>query len=182
MKWTGVTLQSSKSMERNVPSDILKEKTGYPDHVNFSSKTIYAIQMLVDMATYETYGNVKIKDVSNRQGISTKYLEQIISVLAKAGYVKGERGPQGGYRLGISSGNLTIGMIVRSMEGDVSSAPTIDPSIECPWIPRCVEKGLWSRIDTVVNEILDNTTIEDLVNLAKKEGMMDVPDSPEYYI
>ena len=73
-------------------------------------------------------------------------------------------------------------MIVRSMEGDVSSAPTIDPSIECPRIARCVEKGLWSRIDTVVNEILDNTTIEDLVNLAKREGMMDAPDSPEYYI
>ena len=51
--------------------------------MNFSSKTIYAIQMLVDMAAYEAYGNVKIKDVSNRQGISTKYLEQIISVLAK---------------------------------------------------------------------------------------------------
>lgn len=166
----------------NVSSDILKEKTVYPSHVNFSSKTIYAIQMLVDMATYETYGNVKIKDVSNRQGISTKYLEQIISVLAKAGYVKGERGPQGGYRLGISSGKLTVGMIVRSIEGDVSSAPNIDPSIECPWIPRCVEKGLWSRIDTVVNEILDNTTIEDLVKLAKEEGMMDAPDSPEYYI
>lgn len=150
--------------------------------MNFSSKTIYAIQMLVDMAVYEAYGNVKIKDVSNRQGISTKYLEQIISVLAKAGYVKGERGPQGGYRLGMSSRNMTVGMIVRTIEGKVSSAPTYDASIECPWIPKCVEKGLWSRIDAAVNEIIDNTTIADLVDLAKKDGMMDILDAPEYYI
>ena len=82
----------------------------------------------------------------------------------------------------MSSRNMTVGMIVRTIEGEVSSAPTYDASIECPWIPKCVEKGLWSRIDAAVNEIIDNTTIADLVDLAKKDGMMDVLDAPEYYI
>ena len=66
--------------------------------VHFSTRTRFAIQMMVDLAAYGTDGNVKIKDMSRRQDISAKYLEQIMTVLNKAGLVKGERGPQGGYR------------------------------------------------------------------------------------
>ncbi len=151
--------------------------------VHFSTRTRFAIQMMVDLAAYGTDGNVKIKDMSRRQDISAKYLEQIMTVLNKAGLVKGERGPQGGYRLGISPDRITAGAVVRLMEG--SGNPSQSESggrAECPWISKCVDMGLWSIIDRSVDEILDGTTIADLVDLARKKGLIDAPDRPEYFI
>lgn len=97
--------------------------------MNFSSKSVYAIQLLVDMAVYGDYGNVKVRDISERQGVSAKYLEGIVSVLGKAGIVKGERGPQGGYRLGMSSRNITVGMVVRAIEGISHRLPSADRAV-----------------------------------------------------
>lgn len=151
--------------------------------VYFSTRTRFAIQMMVDLATYEADGNVKIKDISRRQDISVKYLEQIITVLNKAGLVKGERGPQGGYRLGMRADKITAGMIVRLMEGNGGTSGSAQESkAECPWIAQCVDMGLWSRIDKDVDAILDGTTIEDLIDLARREHLMDRLDGPEYFI
>ncbi len=149
--------------------------------MHISTRTRFAVQMMVDMAVYESDGNVKIKDMARRQNISVKYMEQIITVLSKAGYVKGERGPQGGYRLGMKAEDITAGEIVRLMEGtDDRDGP--DGEGECPWISRCVEMGLWSRVDAAIGEILDGTTILDLIDLARREGLLDRVDAPEYYI
>lgn len=137
--------------------------------------------MMVDLATYEADGNVKIKDISRRQDISVKYLEQIITALNKAGFVKGERGPQGGYRLGMRPDKITAGMIVRLMEGN-GSASAQEGRAECPWIAKCVDMGLWSKIDEAVDAILDGTTIADLIDLARREKLMDLLDGPEYFI
>lgn len=151
--------------------------------MHFSTRTRFAIQMMVDLAMYEKDGNVKIKDISRRQDISVKYLEQIITVLNKAGLVKGERGPQGGYRLGMRADRITTGQIVRLMEGSAGSAgDSIGSKAESPWIAKCVDLGLWRRIDESVDSILDGTTIEDLIDFAKREGLVDALDSPEYFI
>lgn len=148
--------------------------------VNFSSKSVYAIQLLVDMAVYGDYGNVKVRDISERQGVSAKYLEGIVSVLGKAGIVKGERGPQGGYRLGMSSRNITVGMVVRAIEGDFSSSPIGRQGGN--WVEICISKGLWDRIDVSVKGIIDSVTIEDLADIARRDGLLDVQTEPEYYI
>lgn len=137
--------------------------------------------MMVDLAANGTENNVKIKDISRRQDISAKYLEQIITVLNKGGLVKGERGPQGGYRLGMSADRITAGAVVRLMEGADQPAQ-VESNAECPWIAKCVDMGLWSIIDRSVDEILDSTTIEDLVELARRKGLIDALDRPEYFI
>lgn len=137
--------------------------------------------MMVDMSLYQVYGNVKIKDISKRQDISVKYLEQIITSLSKAGYVKGERGPQGGYRLGMDAKDITAGMIVRLMEGGTAPAPCIKGEA-CPRASECATTNLWRRISEAVDEILDSTTIEDLAEDAKRQNIVTILDSPEYYI
>ncbi len=149
--------------------------------MHISTRTRFAIQMMVDMTVYESDGNVKIKDMARRQNISVKYMEQIVTTLSKAGYVKGERGPQGGYRLGVKADEITAGEIVRLMEG-TDDKDASDGEGECPWISQCVEMGLWSRVNSAIDEILDGTTIMDLVDLARKEGLLDRVDAPEYYI
>ena len=73
--------------------------------------------MLVDLAAHHGQGNVKIKDISQRQEISLKYLEQIITILSKAGYVKGERGPQGGYSLSKDPKDITAADIIMLVIG-----------------------------------------------------------------
>ncbi len=134
--------------------------------------------MLVDMAVHESRGNVKIKDVSKRQGVSVKYLEQIVSILSGAGYVRGERGPQGGYRLGVPPENITAGMVVRLMEGTEGPAPCIrGPG--CERTADCVTKELWERVDRAVYEVLDSTTVADLAKKAIKNSILQIEDSSE---
>ena len=150
--------------------------------MHFSTRTRFAIQMMVVLSVYGSEDNVKIKDISKRQNISVKYLEQIVATLNKAGFVKGERGPQGGYRLGMRPDRITAGMIVRLMEGTQSEGDGETKGSSEPWAARCLDMGLWSRINESVDEILDGTTIADLVDLARSNGLVDSMDSPEYFI
>ncbi len=88
--------------------------------MKISTRGRYALRMMLDIATNDHGEPVRIKDIAARQDISVKYLEQIVSVLTKAGYVKSIRGPQGGYRLARLPKDYTVGMILRLTEGDLS--------------------------------------------------------------
>ena len=87
--------------------------------MKISTKGRYALRTMIDLAMNDTGENISIKAIAARQGISTKYLEQIISTLNKAGYVKSERGANGGYRLTKKPEEYTVGMILRLTEGDL---------------------------------------------------------------
>ena len=89
--------------------------------MKISTKGRYALRLMIDLAENSSGNPVSLKDVAKRQGISDKYLEQIISVLNKAGYVKSVRGPQGGYSLQRRPEEYTVGMILRLTEGDLAS-------------------------------------------------------------
>ena len=138
---------------------------------------------MLDIAANGTRGNIKIKDISRRQGISVKYLEQIITILNKGGYVKIERGPQGGYRLAAKPGEITAGMIFRLMEGDSSQAPyPEDEMSEAPYSAVCITTILWKRLSDAVDEVLDGTTLADMLKWVPGNRLTEVPDSPEYCI
>ena len=85
-----------------------------------STKGRYALRTMVDLAVHGDGEPVKIKDIANRQGISGKYLEQIISILSRAGYVRSIRGNQGGYYLSKPAAEYTVGMILRVTEGSLA--------------------------------------------------------------
>ena len=85
-----------------------------------STKGRYALRTMVDLAIHGDGEPVKIKDIANRQGISGKYLEQIISILSRAGYVRSIRGNQGGYYLAKPAAEYTVGMILRVTEGSLA--------------------------------------------------------------
>ena len=84
-----------------------------------STKGRYAIRFMLDLALHNTGEPVRIKDVATRQNISDKYLEQVVSILNKAGYVRSIRGPQGGYVLTRNPEDYTMGQILRLTEGDM---------------------------------------------------------------
>ena len=94
--------------------------------MRISTRGRYAVRLMLDLATNYTGKPIRLKDVAKRQEISDKYLEQIISILNKAGFVRSVRGPQGGYALQQTPDKYTIGMILRLTEGSLSPVECLD--------------------------------------------------------
>ena len=129
--------------------------------------------MMLDLALYENREPVRLKDIASRQGISLKYLEQIISVLQKAGYVKSIRGPQGGYHLMKEPKEYTVGMILRLIEGDLAPVACLEDEVnQCPRQSECVTLRIWKELNDAVKGVIDKYTLADLVEWSK-EGMID---------
>lgn len=132
--------------------------------MKISTKGRYALRLMLDLALNNTGEPVRIKDIASRQEISDKYLEQIISVLNKAGYVKSIRGPQGGYRLAREPEKYTAGMILRLTEGSLAPVPCLDDEINlCERQEACVTLRLWRMLDDAISGVVDKVTLADLV-------------------
>lgn len=136
-----------------------------------STKGRYALRLMLDLAMNGEEGNViRIKDIAERQQISDKYLEQIISVLNKAGYVRSVRGPQGGYALKKKPEEYTVGMILRLTEGSLAPVPCVeDEELFCEREKQCATVEVWKRLNDAVNNVLDNMTLADLVEIQKEK-------------
>lgn len=130
-----------------------------------STKGRYALRLMIDLAMNEDGNPIRIKDIAERQGISDKYLEQIISVLNKAGYVRSVRGPQGGYTLKKNPEDYTVGMILRLTEGSlVPVSCAEDEGMECERQSDCVTYLLWKKIGDAINGVVDTVTLKDLID------------------
>ncbi len=132
--------------------------------MKISTKGRYALRMMVDLAMNSTDDLVSIKELATRQGISEKYMEQIIAALKKAGYVKSLRGAQGGYRLAREPKEYTVGMILRSIEGDMAPVSCLEDSNNpCDMLDNCTTIRLWRMLDDAVKGVIDKVTIQDMV-------------------
>lgn len=133
--------------------------------MKISTKGRYALRLMLDLATNNTGEPVSLKDVARRQGISDKYLEQIISVLNKAGYVKSVRGAQGGYLLRRDPSEYTVGMILRLTEGSLAPVACVeDDEVVCDRMDACVTAIVWKKINEAINGVVDSITLQDLVD------------------
>jgi Rrf2 family protein len=129
-----------------------------------STKGRYAIRFMLDLATHNTGAPVRVKDVASRQGISDKYLEQVVATLNKAGYVRSIRGPQGGYVLTHDPADYTMGMILRLTEGDmVPVACLADEVNQCDRADNCTTLHFWKKLDDAISSVIDHTTLADLM-------------------
>ena len=129
--------------------------------MKISTKGRYALRLMIDLAENSSGNPVSLKDVAKRQGISDKYLEQIISVLNKAGYVRSVRGAQGGYLLKSD----TVGMILRQTEGSLAPVSCIeDDEIICDRQEQCVTSIVYKKINDAISNVVDNITLQDLVD------------------
>ena len=131
--------------------------------MRISTKGRYALRLMLDLASNNTGEPIRLKDVARRQGISDKYLEQIISVLNKAGFVRSVRGPMGGYSLANAPADYTVGMILRLTEGNLDPVEcSSDPSI-CDREEDCVTRIVWQKLADAINGVVDSITLEDLL-------------------
>lgn len=136
--------------------------------MKISTKGRYALRLMIDLAINYEGNPIRIKDIAERQNISNKYLEQIIAILNKAGYVKSVRGPQGGYMLKKSPEEYTVGMILRLTEGSLAPVACVEEDgTDCERQSGCVTYLLWKKMADAVNDVVDTTTLKDLAEWQK---------------
>ncbi|MDE6319397.1 MAG: Rrf2 family transcriptional regulator [Lachnospiraceae bacterium] len=140
--------------------------------MKISTKGRYALRLMLDLAIHDTGEPVRIRDIAARQEISEKYLEQIISILNKAGYVRSVRGPQGGYHLMKKPAQYTVGMILRLTEGSLAPVACLDGDVNtCERQENCVTLRLWKMLNQAVSDVVDQITLADLVEWHEQKGV-----------
>ena len=132
--------------------------------MKISTKGRYALRLMLDIALDHSGEPVRIKDIAARQEISEKYLEQIISVLNKAGLVRSIRGSQGGYLLTKEVDKYTAGMILRVTEGSLAPVSCPDDEVNtCERQSLCATLRLWQMLNTAICDVVDKVTLADLM-------------------
>lgn len=131
--------------------------------MKISTRGRYALRVMVDLAMNSDDKFVSISDISKRQNISNKYLEQIIALLNKAGYLETARGNMGGYKLAKKPNEYIIGDILRATEGDLAPTFCLTESGECDRKKECMTYSFWEGLDQVITEYVDSKTLEDLI-------------------
>ena len=145
--------------------------------MKISTKGRYALRLMLDIALHGTEKPVRIRDIAKRQGISEKYLEQIVSILNKAELVKSTRGPQGGYQLQRPPEKYPVGEILTLIEGPlVPVACMEDEEISCVRSRHCATLRLWQMLEAAIAKIVDNVTVADLVKWQQEVGEFPLQD------
>ena len=133
--------------------------------MKISTKGRYALRLMLDLASNDSGTPIRLKDVAKRQGLSEKYLEQIISILNKAGFVKSVRGPQGGYSLSRTPADYTVGMILRLTEGSLCPVDcAAEENGSCDREDTCVTRMLWKKLDDAISSVVDHVSLEELLS------------------
>lgn len=139
-----------------------------------STKGRYALRIMVDLAGRASEGYVSLKSIASRQGISEKYMESIVSMLVKNGFVEGLRGKGGGYKLTRPADTYTVGSILRVTEGSLAPVACLENSPnKCERASECATLPVWEKLDKIINDYLES------VNLADLAGC---PDSGDNYV
>lgn len=129
-----------------------------------STRGRYALRVMIDLAEHTDDGYIPMKEVALRQEISLKYLERILPVLVKNGFVEGVHGKGGGYRLSCSPEDCTAGEILRLTEGDIAPVTCLEHDAKpCRHTSECRTFPMWSRLNVIINDYLDSVTLADLM-------------------
>lgn len=130
-----------------------------------STKGRYALRMLLDLAEHKDEGFIALKDVAERQEISKKYLEQIVTLLNHSDILRTNRGYQGGYMLAKAPDQYTVGQILRITEGGLYPVSCLeDTTNQCERSQSCMTLPIWKGLEKAINDYLDGITLQTILN------------------
>ena len=139
--------------------------------MKISTKGRYALQMLLDLAQHKDDGFIPLKEISQRQGISKQYLEQIVSLLNTSNILRANRGKQGGYMLAKEPDNCSAGQILRITEGGLAPVSCLEDDVnQCVKADFCKTLPMWQDLNKVILNYLDGITLQDLLNQSREKG------------
>ncbi len=146
-----------------------------------TSKGHYGLMAIAELALHEGEGAVPLKAIAERQGLSEHYLEQLFAPLRRAGLVRSVRGAQGGYLLARDAGEITVGDVLRALEGSLAPlecAADVDLAslVHCTNPLHCLVRDVWQRLHRAVEEVADSITLADIVQQVRearrRQGIM----------
>ena len=136
--------------------------------MNITSKGRYALRVMLDLAQHPEDVYVSLKVTAERQNISLKYLEMIISHLKKAGLVESTRGKEGGYRLARGADEITVADVLHSAEGSLAAVACLELDAQgnavCERASHCLTLPLWRKLDTIMDDFLSGVTVQDVLD------------------
>jgi len=137
-----------------------------------STKGRYGVRAAFDLAMHFGEGPIPLKSIAERQNISDPYLEQLIAMLRRDGLVNSVRGAQGGYMLSRNPSQISVGDIIRSLEGPMAPAECVldDHDKECINADYCVTRILWEKIKDSINNVINSISLQDMVEDYKRIG------------
>lgn len=142
--------------------------------MKISTKGRYALRLMLDLAIYSEGKYLPLKEVSARQEISLKYLEQIVAQFNRFGFLDSVRGPQGGYRLAKDPKDYTVGDILRCSEGSLAPVACLEHEINtCPRQASCSTLDFWKGLYKAIENYVDSVTLADLVEEQRAKGTND---------
>ena len=143
--------------------------------MKLSTKSRYGLRALFDMAYHSGTLPTQIKDISRRQNISPRYLEQIFQDLKRAGLLKSRRGPQGGYSLAKKPEEITVKAVVLAAEGEVNLVDCLKETKgkkqKCDMDNQCVTQKVWAEATRRLHQYFESVTLQDLCEDGKKLGL-----------
>ena len=138
--------------------------------MKISTKSRYGLRLLIDLGLHKDEGYIPLKTIATRQQISDKYLEQIISALSKASIVKSTRGAQGGYMLAKDAKDISVGDILRTLEGSFTLVECAQPYEQCSRSAECAAHSVWYRMQRALEQVADETSLEELIEESIQNG------------
>lgn len=136
--------------------------------MKLSTRSRYGTRMMVDLAQHYNEGPIQIRDIARRQDISIKYLEKLIIPLKKAHYIRSVRGPKGGHYLSKPPKDITIGEVVRTLEGDMSLVDCVGTPETCDRVDICLTRDIWKKVTKAIYKELNAVTLSELIKKSKK--------------
>ena len=133
--------------------------------MNLSTRSRYGTRMMLDLAQRYDQGPVQMGEISKRENISVKYLEQLIIPLKKANFIKSVRGPKGGHMLARPPEKITVGDIVRILEGGINLSTCIENPEVCEKTTECLVRGVWEETTKVMYDKLNSVTLSKMMNV-----------------
>ena len=131
--------------------------------MKISTKGRYGLRTLMDISVHQTRGPVNLSDIAERQGISAKYLWQIVNLLKTAGFVRGTRGPKGGYILIRDPADITMLDVLQVLEGPISLVECVDDADFCERMENCVAHGVWEEVSQAIRAALRKITLAEIL-------------------
>lgn len=146
--------------------------------MKLSTRSRYGVRLMLSLAVSDTKSPVLLKDIAASEGISEKYLSQIIIPLKGKGLVSALRGAHGGYLLNRAASDIKLREIIEPLEGDLSLVECVGSPHICDRSVACVTKDIWDKMSLLLEDFLDSITLEDLARMyrKKRESMTDSVD------
>ena len=139
--------------------------------MKISTKGRYAMRMLVDIAGHEEDGFISLKEISERQNISKKYLEQIVPMLTRNGILRTNRGNKGGYALMKAASEISVGDVLRATEGSLAPVACLECEVnDCPRVNECDTLYVWIGLKDVISRYLDGISVADILSRGQHSG------------